>query len=407
MRIIICKVSQMLRNILFLIPLFFIVCSNNEDLQIAEPVITFDYEVFDLKFDVIPESMTNVEISGQGFDRNDIDDVLVSADSTFAVNVFPLINLDVLTSGVPEASDSIKGSIMLDYALISGDYFVRIESNSTGKTKYGPFSVHPDEDYLPYPVVSGTAKINDIINSVSEDLLQSYIIILQDFHTRHTNSDTVSKTRGIGAARRWIFSKYLSIRDNSPADIAVSYDEFVKGINGPEKLHKNVVYTQTGTEFPDRIFLISGHMDSRNEDNNDPVGFAGGANDDGSGTAATIELARVLSRHTFRSTIMLVAVTGEEQGLHGSTNLAEKFVRDGTNIEAMITLDVIGNSTARSGNVNNTSVRVFSAGWVNSKHRLFASYIKAQGEANSDDFTVNFIPAGDRGGEVAIICRLL
>ena len=112
----------------------------------------------------------------------------------------------------------------------------------------------------------------------------------------------------------------------------------------------------------------------------------------------SLELARVLSQFTFKSTIMLVAVTGEEQGLHGSTNLAEKFAKSATNIEAMITLDVIGNSSARSGNVNDTSVRVFSEGPVNSKHRLFASFIKAQGEANIDDFFVNFIPERDRGG---------
>ena len=257
----------------------------------------------------------------------------------------------------------------------------------------------PDEDDLLYPLVSGTAKINEIINSVSQDSLFVYVSTLQNFHTRHTNSDTVSLTRGIGAARRWIFSTYLSNKSGSPANIDISYDEFDKAIRGfPVKLHKNVIYTQRGADFPDRIFLIGAHMDSRNANNDDAEIFAGGANDDGSGTAALIELARIFSKFTFRSTIMLVAFTGEDQGLHGSTNLADKFVRDGTNLEGMITLDVFGNSIGISGNVDDTSVRVFSDGPDNSKHRIFATYIKAQGEANIDNFTVNFIPAIDRPG---------
>jgi len=378
----------------FLLSLLFIVCSNYDG-----PEIVIDYEVSDLQFSISPENLTTLEITGQGFNPDEIFRVQLSTDSSFALNTFSLINLIVTTSDDSVKPETLKGSIRTDYVRLSpGDYFIRFVSKSSNEKKYGPFTILSNEDYLPYPVVSGTEKINNIINNVSGDMLQEYITALENFHTRHTNSDTVSETRGIGAARRWIFSKYLENVVNSPANVAVSYDEFVKEINGPEKLHKNVVYTQTGTEFPDRIFLVSGHMDSRNRDNGDAEGFAGGANDDGSGTAATIELARVLSQHTFRSTIILVAVTGEEQGLHGSRNLAEKFVRDGTNLEAMITLDVIGNSTARNGNVNDTSVRVFSVSPVNSKHRLFASYIKAQGEANSDNFTVNFIPARDRGG---------
>jgi len=257
----------------------------------------------------------------------------------------------------------------------------------------------PSESDLLYPIVSGNSKINSIMNSVSQDSLLSYVTTLQNFHTRHTNSDTLSETIGIGAARRWIFSKYLINQHLDLANINVSYDEFEKGIrSAPVKLHKNVIYTQTGTEFPDRIFLIGAHMDSRNANNDDAEIFAGGANDDGSGTAALIELARIFSTFTFRSTIMLVAFTGEDQGLHGSTNLANKFVVDGTNLEGMITLDVFGNSIGLSGNVNDTSVRVFSDGPENSKHRVFATYIKAQGEANLENFTVSFIPAIDRPG---------
>jgi len=255
----------------------------------------------------------------------------------------------------------------------------------------------PGEDDLLYPIVSGTAKINDIMNSVSENSLLSFVTTLQNFHTRHTNSDTLSETIGIGAARRWIFSEYLSNKDSSPAIIDISYDEFEKAIRAfPVRLHKNVIYTQRGTDFPERIFLIGAHMDSRNSDNDDVEIFAGGANDDGSGTAALLELARIFSNHTFRSTIMLVAFTGEDQGLHGSTNLANKFLMDGTNLEGMITLDVFGNSIGISGTVDDTSVRVFSEGPENSKHRVFATYIKAQGEANMPGFTVTFIPAIDR-----------
>ncbi|MFC1729419.1 M20/M25/M40 family metallo-hydrolase [candidate division KSB1 bacterium] len=259
--------------------------------------------------------------------------------------------------------------------------------------------VSPGVEDIQYPIIEGVQKVIDIVDAVSEQSLRDNLTVLQDFYTRHTNSDTVSETRGIGAARRWIFSQFENSIQENPSLIEVWYDAFEQQINsGPLKLHKNVIYEQRGTEYPDRIFLAGAHMDSRNGNNADSEGFAPGANDDGSGTAAILELARILSGYTFKSTIMLVAFTGEEQGLHGSRHLAERFVAESVNIEGMIAVDMIGNSVGEMGNSDDSSARVFSQEPAYSIHRLLAAYVKVQGETYTDDFTVRLIPSIDRPG---------
>ena len=149
------------------------------------------------------------------------------------------------------------------------------------------------------------------------------------FETRHSLSDTVSDTRGIGAARRWVASKFLQFRQQSNANMTVELDPYV--IEGGSSrvpysvTMKNVVATLKGTDpNDDRVILISGHLDSRNSDPLDSINTAPGANDDASGVAVVLELARILSQHQFPCTLIFMAVQGEEQGLLGARHMAGK-----------------------------------------------------------------------------------
>jgi len=241
-------------------------------------------------------------------------------------------------------------------------------------------------------------KIVNIISEISEDSLRANILKLQGFYTRHTNSDTVSEVQGIGAARRWIHSKFSSCRERYPERISVINDVFVKSINDINRNHKNVIYRQEGSDYPNRIFIAGAHYDSRTVNRNDFESYAPGANDDGSGVAAVLEIARVLSGYTFKSTVILACFTGEEEGLHGSRHLAEKYKQSGYIIEGMLGLDMIGNIVGGSGIISDNTVRCFSQGPHDSAHRQLARYIKLQGEAYVENFTINLIQAIDRPG---------
>lgn len=255
-----------------------------------------------------------------------------------------------------------------------------------------------------YPTVmleADNQKVEDIVTRVSQDSLQAYIQKLVGFFTRHTNSDTSSTTQGIGAARRWVFDKFRNISDRNGGKLQVYYHNFQATVRGVAGFHRNVIAELPGTLTPDRKFVVSGHLDSRNSDNDDAVGFAAGANDDGSGVAAVIELARLLSEHEFESTLLFVAVTGEDQGLFGSRAYAQDLKSNNANIVGMVTNDVIGNIVGGSGNIDSISVRCFSDQPQDSQtslNRQLARYIKLQGEAYLPEFAVNLIPSRDRPG---------
>jgi len=252
-----------------------------------------------------------------------------------------------------------------------------------------------------YPTVmleADNQKVADIVKKVRQDSLQAYIQKLVGFFTRHTNSDTSSTTQGIGAARRWVFEKFRNISDRNGGKLQVYYHNFQATVRGVAGFHRNVIAELPGTLSPDRKFVVSGHLDSRNSDNNDAVGFAAGANDDGSGVAAAIELARILSEFEFESTLIFVAFTGEDQGLFGSRAYAQDLRESNTNIVGMVTNDIIGNIVGGSGNVDSLSVRCFSDDQPDSRHRQLARYVKIQGDAYVPGFTVNLIPSRDRPG---------
>jgi hypothetical protein len=184
---------------------------------------------------------------------------------------------------------------------------------------------------------------------------------LAGFGTRNTLSDTLSATRGIGAARRWIKSEFDRIAAACGGCLEVSYTAQVDTVRGGGVVNVvNVVAIQRGTLHPDRYVIMTGDIDSRASNGTDGTSDAPGANDNASGMAGVLEAARVLSRHRFPSTIVYAGLSGEEQGLFGGRDLAVQAKAEGWDIVAALNNDMIGNIEGINGVVDNTTFRVFS-----------------------------------------------
>jgi Zn-dependent M28 family amino/carboxypeptidase len=206
--------------------------------------------------------------------------------------------------------------------------------------------------------------LQSIVVDVKADELHATIAKLVGFGTRHTLSDTKSKTRGIGAARRWAKSRFEDFSKRCHGCLQIEMPEqTVTGERIPQPAAiVDVLAIQRGTSDPDRVIVISGHIDSRVVDVMDARSDAPGADDDGSGTATVIEAARVLSQHKFPATLVYAVLSGEEQGLYGGKLLAQ-YARDHHwNVEAALNNDIVGNTTGTNGEKDDTHVRVFSEG---------------------------------------------
>lgn len=208
-------------------------------------------------------------------------------------------------------------------------------------------------------------RIYDIIEDVSADRLESDIRQLASFGTRNTFSDTVSETRGIGAARRWIKSEFDQISDSCDGCLEVFYQkDFVTKEGNSRVPHDawvvNVVAIQRGTAYPNRYIIMSGDIDSRASNTMDFTTDAPGANDNASGMAGTIEAARVLSQYEFESSIVYVGLSGEEQGLFGGEGLANYAKDNDWDIIGVFNNDMIGNIEGVDGVIDNRSFRIFS-----------------------------------------------
>ncbi|OJW14889.1 M20/M25/M40 family metallo-hydrolase [Mucilaginibacter sp. 44-25] len=215
--------------------------------------------------------------------------------------------------------------------------------------------------------VKQDADIANMVNEVSAKNIETIVRKLVSFKTRHTLSDTTSKTEGIGAARNWIKAEYERYAKASGGRMTVTFDEFTQPagsrIDKPTPM-KNVLAILKGTDTADkRVYIVSGHYDSRATDVMDAKSFAPGAVDDASGTAVSMELARVMAKQKFPATIIFMAVVGEEQGLYGSANVAKRAKAEGWQIDAMLNNDIVGNTYGmETGLKDNRSVRVFSEG---------------------------------------------
>jgi Zn-dependent M28 family amino/carboxypeptidase len=210
-------------------------------------------------------------------------------------------------------------------------------------------------------------RIREMVAAVSPARLERDVRALVGFHTRHTLSDTVSATRGIGAARRWLFAEFQRISQGCGGCLEVMYvSDVVKGGSHPRIAHDvrvvNVVAVQRGATDPERYALMTAHYDSRVTDVMDSTRFSPGANDDGSGTVALLEAARVLSRYRLDGTVVYAALAGEEQGLFGGQILARHAKDRGWRIEGVLNNDIIGNTRGVNGVVENSTARVFGPG---------------------------------------------
>ena len=266
---------------------------------------------------------------------------------------------------------------------------------------------------------SAAGRIAAVIAAVSADRLASDVRTLVGFGTRHTLSDTLSGTRGIGAARRWIHAEFERISRGCGGCLeVVDVSEVYQGlprVPGPTNV-VNVLAIQRGATDPGRYVLLSGDIDSRVSDIMNATDSSPGANDNASGVAAVLETARVLSRHRFRGSIVYAALSGEENGLLGGRTVAAMALARGWRMAAVINNDMIGNVEGSDGIRDTVTVRVFSEGTpptetdsarkarratggeVDGASRQLARYIKAVGDRFLPSLDVWLIYRLDRYG---------
>ena len=281
-------------------------------------------------------------------------------------------------------------------------------------------------------IINRDPEIKKMVDEISKEKIEQYVRKLVSFHTRHNMSLQNDPSQGIGAAWNWIKSEFEKNIEASGGRLDVKFEEYSVGGKGQRIPHqvklKNVVATLKGTNpDDDRIIVISAHLDSRATLDNDSTGYAPGANDDGSGVAAILELVRIMSTRKFSSTIVFMAVSGEEHGLYGAKFMATKAKQEKQNIIAMINNDMIGNSGSSETLLNdNTRVRVFSegvpafeteqmtatrkftSGENDSKARELARYIKETGERYVEQLNVTLVFRNDRfgrGGDHTPFCQ--
>ncbi len=209
------------------------------------------------------------------------------------------------------------------------------------------------------------ARIYEIIDNVSAERIEADITKLAGFGTRNTFSDTISDTRGIGAARRWIKSEFDAISKKCSNCLDVFYQKDLVKAEGNNRVPTdtwvvNVVAIQKSKSGSNRYIIMSGDIDSRNSDGSDFTKDAPGANDNASGMAGAIEAARVLSAYNFDANIVYLGLSGEEQGLFGGAGFAAYAKEKGWDIIGVLNNDMIGNIKGVDGVTSNVDFRIFS-----------------------------------------------
>ncbi|MDE1892727.1 MAG: M28 family metallopeptidase [Xanthomonadaceae bacterium] len=261
-------------------------------------------------------------------------------------------------------------------------------------------------------------ELQQLASAPSEARLRATITRLVGFGTRQTLSDTKSATRGIGAARRWVKSRFEAISSDCGGCLqVVTPSQMVTGKRIPTPVEvMDVIGIKRGSGDPGRVIVISGHLDSRVSDVMNNHSDAPGADDDGSGVAAVLEAARLLSRQHNDATVVFAVLSGEEQGLYGGKVLADYAVAQGWRVEADLNNDIIGNSRGQNGVFDSTTVRIFSEGTksnetpaqadyrryhggeVDSPSRNLARYMSSLADGYLPDLRVRMIYRTDRFG---------
>lgn len=264
--------------------------------------------------------------------------------------------------------------------------------------------------------------IESAVNSISADTMKMLIQDLVGFHNRNNLSSMTHSTQGIGAAAEYLYRRVNAYVPASGGRLRV--EKVFYTIGGVETRLKrevtlcNVVATVRGSNPDDnRVIALLAHFDNRNGDGNDSIGYAPGANDDGSGVACLMEITRLLSQIDLPVTLKIMFLSGEEHGLYGAQHMAEIASRENWNLIAVLNNDMIGNGTAGETNThNNTLIRIFSeniplaetdemkrervynSAENDSPSRQLARYIKETGERYVDNITVKLIYRNDRFG---------
>jgi hypothetical protein len=228
---------------------------------------------------------------------------------------------------------------------------------------------------------------------ISPDSLKDYILKMSTFKTRNSDSDTLSPVTGIGAARRWVHRKFEDFAQQNEDRLVVTYLQFNHQTNCGSGQYRNIMAILPGSNPSENgVVLIEGHLDSRCDVLCDTSCVAEGIEDNASGTALVMELARVMSAYTFENTLVFMATIGEEQGLFGAEAFAIFCQQKNIPIRAVLNNDIVGGiacgetssppSCPGLNHIDSTSVRLFSQGNYNSRNKQLARFIKLQYQEN-------------------------
>ncbi len=250
----------------------------------------------------------------------------------------------------------------------------------------GPLITNPEGNVIE----AVNPDLHGLLDQVSRQNLVGYVQTLQGFYTRNTFSVTDQEGLGIGAARRWVFNEFIRVGNGR---LLVEVDEFPVNQGGVVYNQQNIVATLQGTGSHPGVIVIGAHYDSRSIDPLSGSSYAPGANDNGSGVAALLETARVLSSREWNQTIVFVAFAVEEQNRQGSIHFVTNRLLMGWRIDAMVSIDIVG---GRPGIPQ--SVRLFSSGPDSSPPRQLARYMHFVGESYLPLFPFDIIDAEDRQG---------
>ena len=269
-------------------------------------------------------------------------------------------------------------------------------------------------------IIIRDTEIEQMVKEISADSLKAYINLLVSFGTRSTLSSTTDAKKGIGAARNWVVQKFNEFARHSKGRMKAFVDTTTlqpdgRRVDVATSLGNSMAILKGTDPNDDRIYIISGHLDSRVTDVMNRTAEAPGANDDGSGVAAVLECARIMSKRSFSATIIFVALSGEEQGLLGAGYMADKAKKQNWNIDAVLNNDIMGSNNSNETNIiDNTRLRVFSEAFSvadtgramqnirslglenDSKSRQLARYVKETGERYIDHLEIVMIYRPDR-----------
>jgi leucyl aminopeptidase len=212
------------------------------------------------------------------------------------------------------------------------------------------------------PAANNPALVS-MVNDVQADRLMNHVRNLSGFYTRHVNSAQNREGYGIGAAKNYILAQFEEIRTQTQGNLAVFQHDFTLQWDGVTTRQTNVVAIVSGTEPGAGTIVVGAHYDSRGNDDTDTDGYAPGANDNATGVAALLEMARIMAQKPHRATVIFVAFSAEEVGRKGSIAFVNDYVvRNNIDVQAYINVDAIGSQTYSDGTVNDRQLRVFSQG---------------------------------------------